>query len=654
MSRLKTRETRRFPEKISLVILAFFLTLAISETGLRAGGFLLSSFQEYRNLRAIRQTGRLRIMCLGESTTQNQYPRYLEEILNARNTGIKFSVIDKGVTCSTTGIILSEINANLDKYNPDMVVTMMGSNDKMTLYYRDIPEANTGLFRHCRTYRFARILYANILKKINREDIYGSAPGKKFMLKKKNAVAEKTRFHEFRKAYGININLEPWGRPARELPGAIYRNPAKLAELENSFKKIIASIPGNYPAYEGLGWLYGSQRRFKEAEDAFKTIIAFDPGNNDAYEGLGWIYRDRGDLAGSEKAFKKAIGLNPGDFSAHTELIQLYREQGNYEAAKKSFESFIALNPKNESIYKTLEFYKDIGEINGAEHALRNAIALDPRNDSAYEGLGWILRDQGNFPGSEQAFRKAIELNPKNAFAYEGLGSICGAVGRFSEVEEAFRKIIELNPKNNTAYKLFDLFYLEKKKFAELEQIYKEMLKLAPDNDSAYAGLGWLYNIQKKFDASREAFQKSLAINPLNDFALGGMAERYQELGEPGISRAYSEKLAGIRGEYANPATTVNYRRLKEILDKRKIKLVCVQYPMRSIAPLKEIFKDVTGKGIIFVDNEKLFRDAVTEKGYPEYFKDVFAGDFGHCTEKGNRLLAANIADTIITGFFNK
>ncbi|MCK9595361.1 MAG: tetratricopeptide repeat protein [Candidatus Omnitrophica bacterium] len=648
------RKTRLYLKKISLIVLAFFLTLAILEIGLRAGGFLLGAFQEYRNLRAIRQTGKLRIMCLGESTTQNQYPRHLEEILNARDIGIKFSVIDKGLTCSTTGIILSEINANLDKYNPDMVVTMMGTNDKVTLYYRDIPEANTLLFRWFRAYRFARILYAHILKRINRKDIYDPASGKKVIVSKKNAVAEKTRFHEFKKAHGINIKLDPTGSLARELSGVIYRDPKKLAELENSFKKALAVIPGNCSAYEGLGWLYGSQRRFNEAEQAFKMIITLAPGNNDAYDGLGWIYRDQGDFAGSEKAFKKAIDLNPGDSSAHTELIQLYREQGNYEAAKNSFRSFIAFNPKNKSIYKTLEFYKDIGEINEAKQALKNAIALDPQNDSAYEGLGWILRDQSNFPESEQAFLKAIELNPKNEFAYEGLGSIYGAVGRFSEVETAFRKIIEINPRNTTAYKLFDRFYLEKRRFVELEQISKEMLRLAPDNDSAYAGLGWLYNILQKYDASQKAFEKALEINPLNDFAVGGLATRYQELDESDISRTYSEKLAWNREEYVNPATTANYLQLKKILDRKKIKLVCVQYPMRSIAPLKKIFENELDKHVIFVDNDKLFRDAIKKERYSEYFKDMFGGDFGHCTEKGNRLLARSIADSIIKEFFNK
>jgi hypothetical protein len=73
---------------------------------------------------------------------------------------------------------------------------------------------------------------------------------------------------------------------------------------------------------------------------------------------------------------------------------------------------------------------------------------------------------------------------------------------------------------------------------------------------------------------------------------------------------------------------------------------------MRSVLPLKKIFQ--IQEGIIFVDNEQIFKKAVKKSGYKEYFIDMFAGDFGHCTEKGNRLLAENIANVILKEAFGK
>jgi hypothetical protein len=59
-------------------------------------------------------------------------------------------------------------------------------------------------------------------------------------------------------------------------------------------------------------------------------------------------------------------------------------------------------------------------------------------------------------------------------------------------------------------------------------------------------------------------------------------------------------------------------------------------------------------EGVIFVDNERVFKEALKKGEYRDYFSDTFAGDFGHCTEKGNRLLAENIANVILKEYFNK
>ncbi|MCX5702464.1 MAG: hypothetical protein NTW64_05805, partial [Candidatus Omnitrophica bacterium] len=77
-----------FRQRIILLLFGLSLFFVLLEAGLRLGGFILLSLQEYRNNLSIRQKGAYRIICLGESTTQNQYPPFLEEILNQRNIGI--------------------------------------------------------------------------------------------------------------------------------------------------------------------------------------------------------------------------------------------------------------------------------------------------------------------------------------------------------------------------------------------------------------------------------------------------------------------------------------------------------------------------------------------------------------------------------------
>jgi len=145
---------------------------------------------------------------------------------------------------------------------------------------------------------------------------------------------------------------------------------------------------------------------------------------------------------------------------------------------------------------------------------------------------------------------------------------------------------------------------------------------------------------------AEEYFKQAIALNSANnlknEWGDRALKSLYREMSRADLEEEYAKK---VTDEYG-PLTVDNYRKLKAILDKRGIRLVCVQYPMRSIEPLKKIFAGEPG--VIFVDNERLFKDAVAQGGYKEYFRDMFAGDFGHCTAKGNRLLAENVAEMIL------
>jgi len=512
-----------FFQSIAVIFCGLILIALTFEIGLRVSGFIMASLREHKNMQSIKKKGSCRILCLGESTTQNQYPPYLDSTLSNSNTGIKFSIIDKGLVGADTGSILAQLEDSLDKYQPDIVVTMMGCNDGRIVYYQGIPESDTWLFRYCRTYRFSRLICMNILKKLKKEDIY----------KAKNF------------------------RPSQK----------------------------DDPVYVKLGWSYKGQGKFAEAEQLFNKAIALNPGDDSAYAGLGRLYKDQGRHVESEQAYKKAIELNPKNEFAYTELSRIYRAQG---------------------------------KLSDSEQILKKALEFNPEDDYTYAELSRLYNDLGRYAESEGVLKRALEFGSRNDCAYEGLGQLYKYQGKLLEQEEAFRKAVELNPKNY----------------------------------SAYIGLGSSYRIHGKIIEAEQMFKKAIVLNPKRDFAVGGLATIYAEIGKKELSKIYSDKLNSLRGGYYNLIATNNYLKLKKILDKRKMKLVCVQYPMRNIQPLKKIFQD--DENVIFVDNEKIFKDAVRKEGYNEYFVDMFGGDFGHCTQKGNRLLADNIAGAILKYLIRK
>ncbi|MFH0739383.1 MAG: tetratricopeptide repeat protein [Candidatus Omnitrophota bacterium] len=454
--------------------------------------------QERKNIVSLRQKGSYCIICLGESTTQNQYPPYLEEILNKRNIGIKFSVIDKGLGSANTLYILAQLEDNLNRYKPDMVITMMGIND----YGPHMPyeSASTSkviiLFKSFRTYKLIRLLWLHVV----------------------------TRFHES-KLYTPNTG--------------------------------------------------------------------------------------------------KRCDIKLGPDLLENELKERYAKEAN--------------SPSSEEL-------------------LKESIALNPKNYGPYIKLGELYYQQCKFSQAEESYKKAIELSPQDDRAYTGLGNIFYAIGnsKFTQAEEALKKAIEISPLNYEAYATLGLVYRDHSKFTQAEEILKKAIELDPFSSWAYMLLGTFFHIdQGKFTQAEEALKKAIELNPLNDSAYGALAAVYADMGKNDFSHEYFKKANKLREEYYNPMIARNYLKFKKILDKRKIKLVCVQYPVRSVEPLKKIFEEQQ-KTISFVDNEKVFKEALRKTSYKEYFVDIFGGDFGHCTEKGNRLLAENIANVILKEVFGR
>jgi Tfp pilus assembly protein PilF len=490
-------------QRIALVILGIFLFFVFLETSLRLGELVLLSMQEHRNLQSIKQKGAYRILCLGESTTQGQYPPFLEQALNQRKIGVCFSTIDKGRISTNTPTILSKVESYLAEYHPDMVVAMMGVNDPGKHIPYEAPTASKTMFliRSFKTYKFSRFLWLHILTKAKEMGLY--------------------KLHE-------DKQRSPY-------PG-----------------KIATRLPET-----------GSKEDYVEPSPA-------------------------------EKFLDKAIELKPKDYNAYLELGHFYQDQGKFTQA---------------------------------EDAFKQAIEFNPKNGDAYIELGWLYFIQGRFSSVEYAFQ-------------------------YSQAEDAFKQAVELNPENERVYFEIGRFYRHQKKFTQAEDAFKKARELSPKDHRIYLELGQLYQHQGKITQAKDAFEKVIEFNPENDEAYRAISVLDEEIGRPDLAKEYAEKAKRLILGYYIPVTVNSYRRLKEILDKKKIRLVCVQYPMRNLEPLKRVFKQ--DEGVIFVDNENVFKEAVKKASYQEYFTDMFGGDFGHCTDKGNKLLAENIANVILKEVFNK
>ena len=124
-------------KRFLLIFIGIILSLVLLECGLRFAGWTISSYQQYQNNKSLKNKSQYTIICLGESTTKGQYPVKLQQILNEKYPN-KFSVIDCGIPATNLSIILELLNNNIDKYNPNIAVCMMGINNNLTDFNKSI------------------------------------------------------------------------------------------------------------------------------------------------------------------------------------------------------------------------------------------------------------------------------------------------------------------------------------------------------------------------------------------------------------------------------------------------------------------------------------------------------------------------------------
>lgn len=541
-----------FRQKIALVIFGIVLLGILLEIGLRIGGFVFLAVQEHRNMVSMRKAEAYKIICLGESTTaiggKDSYPSQLEELLNAQDTGITFSVINTAVAGTRTPIIIDNLPGYLERYQPDMVVSMMGINDHDDLFI-DINNQNGRKFldsvrppfyKSLRVYKLISLLNKHIRSRIG-----GNSSDR---------LASNNQIPGGIDQEGDNVEDQ---MPEDELSdprryykiGSFFREKGEYVKAATMYEKFLTLSPEDYYSHLEIGWYYKDRGEYKEAERVFKAASRIDPSKPDAYIGLGWTYG---------------------------------------------------------------HWYDRPGYLEMAEDMFNQAIKYNPKNAYPYIEAAVFFREPCRHDLTEKLIKKAIRLEPDNIRLYTILGDAYMALEKDDLAQEMLSKVRSFSPKTAEDYYWLIESYVERHDFSDAEAVFKEAVNSDMADDRLYRIMRICFEMQKKYDLAAKYFHK--------------------------------EKESSL--ENYSAMTYHSYQRLKEITAEKGIELICVQYPLRSIDILKALVGNT--EEVVFVDNQQVFEDALAEGAYPEYFTDIFGGDFGHCTKKGNRLLAGNVARAII------
>jgi len=157
----------------------------------------------------------------------------------------------------------------------------------------------------------------------------------------------------------------------------------------------------------------------------------------------------------------------------------------------------------------------------------------------------------------------------------------------------------------------------------------------------AHAQLVGLYLRNNRINDAIDLMENVVQLNPYYYFFHVSLSELYKQNKNFILAKYYDGIAKTILKNLMLKRTRENFLKFKEITDAHKIQLVVMQYPRRNISILKVLFKE--HKDIIFVENRGNIEEAINESSYDFVFNDRFAGDFGHLSTEGNKLIVKNL-----------
>lgn len=219
---------------------------------------------------------------------------------------------------------------------------------------------------------------------------------------------------------------------------------------------------------------------------------------------------------------------------------------------------------------------------------------------------------------------------------------------------EIITNLDDLALRDKTQQQISD-FILSKETEKDLSKIFveeKEGVLLNPyaqNNELSVKIIDKYYSGNKKpntFDELLDTIYNDDAIKQEFRYAIKGITSMLNDEFEPGekyLSMADEERL-----KYDYSEISKKYEKILDLIIPEGITYIAMQYPVRDIASLQKIIDNTKYSDLVFyVSNKNVFRTALKKEEKKEIFKDLFAWDFGHCTEYGNRIIANNLAQII-------
>lgn len=165
-------------KKVSFILIGIFLSFVCLEFFLQTTSFVISEIIKYKNYKTLKtkfnDNDTITILCVGESTTYEQWPVQLEQYLK-ENSNKNFNIVSSALPSIGIENLLKRTSKMIEDHTPDIVISMMGVNDaifekRKEQIYKKYRLKTLDLFYLIKKHLKSNKLYA--IEKQNHNDLY--------------------------------------------------------------------------------------------------------------------------------------------------------------------------------------------------------------------------------------------------------------------------------------------------------------------------------------------------------------------------------------------------------------------------------------------------------------------------------------------------
>jgi tetratricopeptide (TPR) repeat protein len=284
---------------------------------------------------------------------------------------------------------------------------------------------------------------------------------------------------------------------------------------------------------------------------------------------------------------------------------------------------------------------------------LAAATAAHPDDAAAQVALGEQLMQVGRPADARAPLERALALRLDDARAAIALGHVLFRLGDPDRADAVLAASADAAPADTTRQWHIGLAYLSGRRDDRAEAVLLRALAARPDPalskllEAAYYDRASRAIADGRLDDAQAALDRAAALPSMQLPEIWHARRAFLARARGDHATFDAEMVLGAEATARAPhgMTHRNYQELRRLARNAGARVVAVQYPLRSLASLEDLVDH--DPDVAVVGNETPFHDALARATWETYFSDTFAGDFGHLTHAGNRLLAEDVAPAV-------